>query len=472
MFSNCKLKFLEMTASLCVYKEYLNTDALIMDEDEALDMIRLDYLETMRDVEDLGQDVNIRKLEEHFLESFCDKDKTIDWLSDNLGMLTGGDVKSFVEKISDKCLICFEQSDDCLSLACKHTACISCFKAFIKSSLLSGINNLKPKCFYPQCEMTLGPSLIRRLHKDSTQTMKFYYRTMLEHYLDGHPQSYFLCKSNKCKKIISVVINPAAPSTVVCACLIAYCTLCHEQAHVLLSCKEYSSWRAYKSEKLDKANDTWIRKNTKPCPNCNWAIEKNDGCLHMVCLKCKHEFCWVCITVWKNHKGTSLYDCNTVGVSGTADNKKSGKLGKKQSKQPSLVNRNLNVDKINYLLVFESLEEALIKKLSYTALYQQHEVKCAPLSSWLAIFIVISCEVIKGLIIKLAIANSSIETDYQFIMAEAKLRELEPILKRVSEYNQNSKDDVVDLDEIYIGIFPKVKRISDLISHLLKKYTI
>ncbi|KAL7822269.1 hypothetical protein V8C26DRAFT_390525 [Trichoderma gracile] len=33
---------------------------------------------------------------------------------------------------------------------------------------------------------------------------------------------------------------------------------------------------------------------TKPCPGCGWAIEKNDGCSHMTCVKCKHQFCYEC----------------------------------------------------------------------------------------------------------------------------------------------------------------------------------
>ncbi|KAL6864189.1 hypothetical protein J3F83DRAFT_742860 [Trichoderma novae-zelandiae] len=37
-----------------------------------------------------------------------------------------------------------------------------------------------------------------------------------------------------------------------------------------------------------------VGRTTKPCPGCGWAIEKNDGCSHMTCVKCNHQFCYEC----------------------------------------------------------------------------------------------------------------------------------------------------------------------------------
>lgn len=45
----------------------------------------------------------------------------------------------------------------------------------------------------------------------------------------------------------------------------------------------------------DSETANWISAHTKECPRCQSTIEKNGGCNHMTCRKCRHEFCWVCM---------------------------------------------------------------------------------------------------------------------------------------------------------------------------------
>eukprot|EP00731_Ephydatia_muelleri_P018044 Em0011g84a len=68
---------------------------------------------------------------------------------------------------------------------------------------------------------------------------------------------------------------------------------------------------------------SWLAENTKPCPNCNCPIEKNDGCNHMTCVKCSHEFCWVCFGSWRFHGSRTggYYSCNKFRAARSAEKK-------------------------------------------------------------------------------------------------------------------------------------------------------
>jgi len=87
---------------------------------------------------------------------------------------------------------------------------------------------------------------------------------------------------------------------VVCSndsCRFCFCFKCNEAWHSDATCAQYQSF------KKDQANGgldslrRWVASNAKICPNaaCQSPIEKNGGCNHMTCVKCKHEFCWSCM---------------------------------------------------------------------------------------------------------------------------------------------------------------------------------
>jgi hypothetical protein len=61
----------------------------------------------------------------------------------------------------------------------------------------------------------------------------------------------------------------------------------------------------------EEASRVEVEKSTKKCPGagCTWNIQKNDGCNHMTCLKCRYEFCWVCLADYNSirRKGNSAH---------------------------------------------------------------------------------------------------------------------------------------------------------------------
>lgn len=95
--------------------------------------------------------------------------------------------------------------------------------------------------------------------------------------------------------------------TVNCWCGHSFCFGCTLDDHQPPPCALVKKWLKKCRDDSETAN--WISANTKECPQCQSTIEKNGGCNHMTCRKCRHEFCWMCMGIWSEH-GTSWYNCN------------------------------------------------------------------------------------------------------------------------------------------------------------------
>jgi len=96
-----------------------------------------------------------------------------------------------------------------------------------------------------------------------------------------------------------------------CKCGYKFCFHCGEEAHQPVTCKQIAGWQTMRTGE-EGQNALWLSQNTKRCPNCKVHIEKNDGCMHMICKICYHEFCWLCKGTWAEHgdKTGGYYSCN------------------------------------------------------------------------------------------------------------------------------------------------------------------
>ncbi|OAL06196.1 hypothetical protein IQ06DRAFT_211228 [Phaeosphaeriaceae sp. SRC1lsM3a] len=105
------------------------------------------------------------------------------------------------------------------------------------------------------------------------------------------------------------------------ACGHKVCIIHESTWHEGETCEEYE-YRASRRQEHDRqaqesASLDAIGKLTKKCPgpNCVFNIEKNNGCDHMTCSRCRHEFCWICLCDYNNirrqgnsaHAGTCKY---------------------------------------------------------------------------------------------------------------------------------------------------------------------
>uniref|UniRef100_H3AW13 RBR-type E3 ubiquitin transferase n=1 Tax=Latimeria chalumnae TaxID=7897 RepID=H3AW13_LATCH len=107
-----------------------------------------------------------------------------------------------------------------------------------------------------------------------------------------------------------------------------FCWECLGEAHEPCDCQTWKKWlqkiTEMKPEELagvseayeDAANCLWLLTNSKPCANCKSPIQKNEGCNHMQCAKCKYDFCWICLEEWKKHSSSTggYYRCTRYEV--------------------------------------------------------------------------------------------------------------------------------------------------------------
>lgn len=123
------------------------------------------------------------------------------------------------------------------------------------------------------------------------------------------------------------------PSSAICGRGHAFCTSCSGAAHSPCSCDAWIKWQlkiqsametaGNASDGGDLANALWVAANTKRCPKCKLPIEKNEGCNHMSCRKCRYEFCWVCMQDWNLHSQNTggYFQCNRYIASDSAENR-------------------------------------------------------------------------------------------------------------------------------------------------------
>ncbi|XP_018621705.1 E3 ubiquitin-protein ligase parkin [Scleropages formosus] len=57
---------------------------------------------------------------------------------------------------------------------------------------------------------------------------------------------------------------------------------------------------AARRARWEQASQETIDETTRPCPRCHVPVEKNGGCMHMVCpiAQCRFEWCWLCRVEW------------------------------------------------------------------------------------------------------------------------------------------------------------------------------
>lgn len=126
-------------------------------------------------------------------------------------------------------------------------------------------------------------------------------RSCLDDLVNANQKTMSWCRNQHCGY---AVVNELDTPSQCPACLSNFCGNCGLVSHVPATCDEIRRWSALggymETADTDKDTQRLIFMNSKPCPgrNCTYPIERAEGCLHMTCSRCKHQFCWNCLRPW------------------------------------------------------------------------------------------------------------------------------------------------------------------------------
>lgn len=188
-----------------------------------------------------------------------------------------------------KCRICCDEScnlKNSTKMGCAHSFCNPCYGEYLRSQVNDGQTCIMTRCPEFKCNQMITRGVFKAfLNKDAALSYDRYY---LRNFIENSKNMRY-CPAPACEK---VAIGSGITS-IRCSCSYCFCFRCGEEAHDPCSCTQLGEWALKCVNESETAN--WILANTRKCPACNARIEKNQGCNHMTCRMCKHEFCWICM---------------------------------------------------------------------------------------------------------------------------------------------------------------------------------
>jgi len=231
----------------------------------------------------------------------------------------------FPLKSSDNtCPICYDEVIDGTKMAmpCGHEFCLDCWHDFCVNAIdQEGPSSVYTTCPNAGCTEVLTEVEVEKAAKDQ---LPLFHTFQLRNFVESNTLTRW-CPGAGCERI-ACAPNASAMEQEGCVahcdrdgCCTSFCIVCGEEPHAPSGCKDLNLWNEKCRNESETAN--WILANTKSCPKCASRIEKNQGCNHIVCQKCKHGFCWICLQPWSTHgAGTGgYYKCNKYDPNNTED---------------------------------------------------------------------------------------------------------------------------------------------------------
>ncbi|KAJ3091363.1 hypothetical protein HK102_000821 [Quaeritorhiza haematococci] len=221
-------------------------------------------------------------------------------------------IKGFV------CDICCNDEDglETLALSCGHRFCRDCYEQYLTQKIAEEGESRRIQCM-GNCRVSVDEKTVQMVVKPNVYQK--YQSLLLRTYVDDNTHLKW-CPAPNCEYAVECPVSQTqlyeVVPTVKCNCGHKFCFGCGLADHQPCVCALVKLWMKKCEDDSETAN--WISANTKECTKCMATIEKNGGCNHMTCRKCKYEFCWVCMGPWSEH-GTQWYNCNRFDEKASVD---------------------------------------------------------------------------------------------------------------------------------------------------------
>ncbi|XP_060580055.1 E3 ubiquitin-protein ligase parkin-like [Ruditapes philippinarum] len=208
------------------------------------------------------------------------------------------------------CVTCSIECSPVMVYPCpdKHVMCIDCFKSYAQVSLDQRSFVEDPNIGYSlHCPVGCEGSLLKDIHH-----FKLLGKEQYERYKDFGAEECLLqsggilCPNTGCGE--GIIVEDDARNVQCRTCRMEFCRQCRQEVH-RGSCQSHDataqvnmtmnvdSERALRA-RWEAASMETIQDTTKPCPHCAVKTERNGGCMHMKCSRCRRDWCWLCQEEW------------------------------------------------------------------------------------------------------------------------------------------------------------------------------
>ena len=180
-------------------------------------------------------------------------------------------------------------------LACGHLYCDGCWCEYLVTKVADGDTRIS--CPHPGCGLAVPGTFVAALCPAGVVAQ--FQRFLLDAAVPESGTTVW-CPTAGCGLAVVLPAEVRRGSlAVACGRGHAFCGGCRGEAHAPATCAAVAAW----AEEFKKAEPQYDRVEMKACPGptCHITIEKNEGCNHMKCRQCLHEFCWQCLQAWAGH---------------------------------------------------------------------------------------------------------------------------------------------------------------------------